>query len=62
MFDGLIILLEMIGVVAFAVSGAITAIEKKMDIYGVAVLGFTTAVGGGVLRDVLLGQIGRAHV
>ena len=54
MFDGLIILLEMIGVVAFAVSGAITAIEKKMDIYGVAVLGFTTAVGGGVLRDVLL--------
>ena len=55
MFDGLIILLEMIGVVAFAVSGAITAIEKEMDIYGVTVLGFTTAVGGGVLRDVLLG-------
>ena len=55
MFDGLIVLLEMIGVIAFAVSGAVMGIEKEMDIYGVTVLGFTTAVGGGVLRDVLLG-------
>lgn len=48
--------IEMIGTVAFAVSGALVAIEKKMDILGVCVLGATTAVGGGVIRDVILGN------
>ena len=47
-------ILELIGTVAFAASGAIVAVRKKMDIFGVAVLALTTAVGGGVLRDVLL--------
>ena len=46
---------EMIGVVAFAISGAVVAISKKMDIFGVAMMGTVTAVGGGILRDVLLG-------
>lgn len=48
-------LIEMIGTVAFAASGAALGIEKKMDVFGVAILGMTTAVGGGVLRDVMLG-------
>ncbi|MBR4869303.1 MAG: TRIC cation channel family protein, partial [Oscillospiraceae bacterium] len=49
------LILELIGTVAFAISGALVAIEKKMDILGVAVLGMTTAVGGGILRDIILG-------
>lgn len=51
----LILILELIGTVAFAISGAMTALKKNMDIFGVAILGLTTAVGGGALRDVLLG-------
>lgn len=48
-------LLEIIGTVAFAASGAMVGISKKMDIFGVIVLGIITAVGGGVIRDVILG-------
>ncbi len=51
-----ILCLEIIGTVAFAVSGATTAIAKKMDIFGVCVMGITTATGGGILRDLLLGS------
>lgn len=46
---------EIIGTAAFAVSGAMVAIEKKMDILGVLILGITTAIGGGIIRDVLIG-------
>ncbi len=46
---------EILGTVAFSVSGAMTAIRKKMDILGVVVLGVVTAVGGGIIRDLLLG-------
>ena len=48
------LVLELIGTMAFAVSGAIIGIQKKMDIFGVAILGLTTAVGGGILRDLIL--------
>ncbi len=48
-------ILELIGTVAFAVSGAMTAIKKQMDILGVVMLGITTAIGGGVIRDLLIG-------
>ena len=47
---------EIIGTVAFAVSGALVGVRKKMDIFGVVMLGIVTAVGGGVLRDVILGS------
>ncbi len=53
--DEFIYILELIGTVAFASSGAMIAIEKKMDIFGVNVLGATTAVGGGIMRDIILG-------
>lgn len=49
-------ILEIIGTVAFAVSGAMIATEKKMDMLGVIILGLTTAVGGGVIRDIILGS------
>jgi uncharacterized membrane protein YeiH len=48
-------ILEMIGTVAFAVSGAMVGLKKRMDILGIAILGLTTAVGGGVIRDLILG-------
>lgn len=52
-----ILILELIGAAAFAASGAMIAIKRDMDILGVCVLGLTTAVGGGVIRDLLLGDI-----
>lgn len=50
-------ILELIGTVAFAISGAVTATKKKMDLLGIMIMGVTTACGGGVFRDILLGQI-----
>ena len=50
-------ILEMIGTVAFAASGALVGAEQKMDIFGISVLGVITAVGGGMIRDVTLGII-----
>lgn len=50
-------ILEIIGTIAFSVSGAIVGIRRKMDVLGVVVLGVITAVGGGVIRDVLIGTI-----
>lgn len=47
--------LEMIGTVAFALSGAMIAIQKRLDLLGILVLGITTAVGGGMIRDLIIG-------
>lgn len=52
----LVLLIEIIGTVAFAISGAMTGLKKGMDVFGVAILGLTTAAGGGVIRDVILGN------
>lgn len=52
-----IYILDLFGTFAFAISGALAGIRKQMDIYGVVVLGCVTAVGGGTLRDMLLGRI-----
>ena len=54
--ENLILIFELIGTIAFSVSGALTGIKKKMDILGVIILGLTTAVGGGVIRDLILGN------
>lgn len=48
-------ILSTIGIIAFAVSGAIVAMEEEYDILGVFVLGFVTAFGGGVIRNLLIG-------
>jgi len=50
----IIYFLEIVGTIAFAFSGAMVGIKRKMDILGVVVLGITTAVGGGLIRDVIL--------
>ena len=51
------IVLEVLGTIAFAVSGAMVALQRRLDGFGVLFLGLTTALGGGCLRDVLLGRI-----
>ena len=48
-------IIEFIGVVSFAVSGAMIAIKHRSDIFGVVFLGCTTALGGGATRDIMLG-------
>ncbi len=53
--DILIFAFEIIGTVAFSVSGAMTGLKKNMDIFGVMILGVVTAIGGGVTRDLILG-------
>ena len=48
--------LDTIGTLVFAMSGALTAIYKKLDLFGVYCIAFVTALGGGTLRDVLIGR------
>lgn len=50
-----VLILEILGSIAFSISGAMIAMKKNMDIFGVMILGLTTAVGGGVIRDLILG-------
>lgn len=53
----IIYIMEIIGTVAFAVSGAVVAIKKETDIFGVIFIAITTAVGGGIFRDLLIGEL-----
>ena len=53
--DSIFFIFEIIGVIAFSISGALTAMKKEMDIFGACVLGMTTAIGGGIIRDLILG-------
>ncbi len=53
--DTIFNVLEHIGVIAFAISGAIVAIDREMDIFGVVFLSFVTSFGGGIMRDLFLG-------
>ena len=56
MTEQLLFIVEIIGTVAFAVSGAMVGLKKGMDVFGVSILGIVTAVGGGVIRDLILGN------
>lgn len=53
--DTVILSLEILGTIAFTISGCQVAVRHKMDLFGMFILGLTTAVGGGVIRDVVLG-------
>lgn len=55
--EAVFLILELIGTISFSLSGAMTAIQKNTDIFGILFLGAVTAVGGGILRDVLLGNV-----
>lgn len=49
-------ILDILGTTAFAISGALAAMKRKLDLFGVFIIAFVTAVGGGTLRDVLIGN------
>lgn len=49
-------IVEIIGTIAFAISGALLAIEKEMDYYGIAFFAIITSVGGGIVRDILINK------
>ncbi len=51
----IIFILETVGTLVFAISGALTAAEKKFDLMGISIIAFVTALGGGTLRDILIG-------
>lgn len=48
-------ILNLVGIAAFAASGALVGVQKQLDIFGICVVGATTGIGGGILRDLLLG-------
>jgi len=52
----LLLIFELAGTIAFAISGAMVGLKKRMDLFGIIILGVTTAVGGGVIRDLVLGR------
>ncbi|MCQ2609328.1 MAG: trimeric intracellular cation channel family protein [Lachnospiraceae bacterium] len=57
MLNKVIFVIEFCGTIYYAISGSMVAIEKKMDVFGVAILAVTTSVGGGILRDIILGKV-----
>ena len=52
----LFLLFDFIGTLVFAISGTLSAAEKKLDLFGASFIGFVTAIGGGTIRDVMLGD------
>ena len=54
-FDTFVYVIEIVSITAFGISGAMVGIKKGMDLFGVIMLGVTTSVGGGIIRDFVLG-------
>lgn len=48
--------IDILGTIAFAISGVLVAMEKRLDLFGVVIIAFVTAIGGGTLRDLLIGN------
>ena len=57
MTEVLILIFDLVGTIAFAISGALVGVGKRMDLFGTIVLAVCTATGGGVLRDLMVGNI-----
>ena len=53
---GMIYWMDLLGTFVFAVSGVLTAVDKKFDLVGATIIGFVTAIGGGTLRDLMIGE------
>jgi len=49
--------IDIIGVAAFSIAGVFAAMEKKLDVFGIFIIAFVTAMGGGTLRDILIGDL-----
>ena len=52
-----ILILDILGTIAFAVSGVLVAMEKRLDLFGILIIASVTAIGGGTLRDLLIGTV-----
>ena len=50
----LILIIDILGTIAFAISGVLTALNKRLDPFGILIIAFVAAVGGGTLRDILI--------
>ncbi|MFS4493999.1 trimeric intracellular cation channel family protein [Maribacter sp. 2308TA10-17] len=50
------LIIDILGTIAFSISGVLIAMEKKLDMFGVFIIAFVTAIGGGTLRDILIGN------
>ena len=57
MDTGFLEIIDILGTFSFAVSGAFFAMEKRLDPFGVLIIAFVTAIGGGTLRDLLIGDL-----
>jgi uncharacterized membrane protein YeiH len=57
MYSGFLNTIDILGTFAFAVSGVFSAMERKLDIFGVFIISFVTAIGGGTIRDILVGNL-----
>ena len=57
MYSNFLNLIDVLGTFAFAVAGAFSAMERKLDPFGVLIISFVTAIGGGTVRDVLVGNL-----
>lgn len=49
-------LIDILGTAAFSISGVFAAMEKKLDIFGILIIAFITAIGGGTIRDIMMGD------
>ncbi len=56
-FNNFVFVLEIIGIIALAITGALKAIDHEMDIFGVIVLSTITSLGGGFIRDILINRL-----
>lgn len=50
-------LIDILGTVAFSISGVFAAMQKRLDVFGVFIIAFITAIGGGTLRDIMIGDL-----
>src|SRR5688500_10925643 len=57
MFSGFLQVIDILGTFAFAASGAFSAMERKLDPFGILVISFATAIGGGTIRDLMVGNL-----
>ena len=56
MYSNFLNIIDILGTFAFAVSGVFSAMEKRLDPFGILIISFVTAIGGGTIRDVLVGN------
>jgi len=57
MKEDILRLIDILGTVTFAISGVFAAMQKRLDIFGILIIAFITAIGGGTLRDILIGDL-----